>query len=87
MMMGGGMDGLAGAESMLISPTAPLAPAAQQQASEIEAQPEPSVAEQIEQIKYLLDWLYEVRDTMAEEIWLSLVTSLEEMLKDLQDSK
>jgi len=77
MGMGGGMGRMTGGESMLISETA-----AEQQVSE--TQSEPSVAERIEQIKYLLDWLYEVRDTMDEEIWLNLVTSLEEMLKELQ---
>jgi len=78
---GGGMGSMSGAESMSMSEDS-----TQQQASETEAQPEsgPSVAEQIEQIKELLDWLYEVADTMDEEIWLNLVTSLEEMLKDLQ---
>ena len=85
-MMGGGMDGLAGGESMLISETAPLAPtAAQKEASKIPS--EPSIEEQIEQIKELLDWLYEVKDTIDEKTWLSLVTGLEEMLKELQDSQ
>ena len=79
MMMGagGGMDKMAGGESMLISE-----PAAEQ----ISKTPsEPSVEEQIEQIEYLLDWLYEVKDTMDEKIWLSLVTGLEELLKELED--
>ena len=44
----------------------------------------PSFAEQIEQIKEILDWLYEVRDTMDEKTWLSLVTGLEGLLKELQ---
>jgi len=42
--MSGGMGRMACAESMLINPTAPVEAAAQSQA-------EPSVAEQIEQIK------------------------------------
>jgi len=85
MGMGGGMAGMAGAESMLISPTAPLAPAAQQESSAI--QPEPTVAEQIEQIKYLLDWLYGIKGQIDEDTWLGFVTSLEEMLKELEDSQ
>ena len=52
------------------------------QASEIPS--EPSVAEQIEQIKEILDWLYEIRDEVDEDTWLDLTGSLEEMLKDLQ---
>ena len=76
MGMGGGMDKMISAESMLISE-----PASEQ----ISKTPsEPSVEEQIGQIKYLLDWLYEVKDTMDEEIWLNLVTSLEELLKELE---
>ena len=79
MGMGGGMGRMMGAESMLISE-----PAAEQ----ISKTPsEPSVEEQIEQIKELLDWLYEIKDETDEETWLSLVTSLEEMLKDLEDSQ
>lgn len=78
---------MAGAESMVISEPAPLEPAAQQQASEIEAQPEQSVEKQIEQIKQSLNWLYEVRETIDEETWLSLITSLEEMLKELENSQ
>ena len=80
MMMGGGMGRMAGAESMLINE-----PAAEQQVSE--TQPEPSVEEQIEQIKELLDWLYEIKDEVDEDTWLNLTASLEEMLKELQDSK
>jgi len=45
---------------------------------------EPSVEEQIEQIKYFLDWLDEIKDQIEEEIWLNLITSLEEMLKELE---
>jgi len=76
MMMGAG-----GGESMLISPTAPLAAATQQQISETPS--EPSVEEQIEQIEELLDWLYEIKDETDEDTWLSLTTTLEEMLKEL----
>ena len=82
MMMGGGMDKMDGAESMLISETPTAKTSAEQQISK--APSEPDVAEQIEQIKELLDWLYEVADTMDKEIWLNLVTSLEEMLKELE---
>ena len=73
MMMGmsGGVDGMGGAESISIS----------------ETPSESSVEEQIEQIKEILDWLYEVRDTIDENTWLSLTTSLEELLKELQDSQ
>jgi len=46
---------------------------------------EPSVEEQIEQIKEILDWLYEVRDEVDEDTWLDLTGTLEEMLKDLQE--
>jgi len=46
---------------------------------------EPSVEEQIEQIEELLDWLYEIKDETNEDTWLSLTTTLEEMLKDLQE--
>jgi len=74
------MMGMGGGESMLIS-----APAAEQQVSE--TQSELSVSEQIEQIKYLLDWLYEIKDQIDEDTWLGFVTSLEEMLKDLEDSQ
>ena len=77
MGMGGGMGRMAGAESMLINE-----PAAEQQVSE--TQPEPSVEEQIEQIKELLDWLYESKDQVDEDTWLSLTGSLEEMLKELE---
>ena len=73
MMSGGG-------ESMLINPTVPIEAAAQSQA-------EPRVAEQIEQIKYFLDWLDEIKDQIEEDIWLNLAGSLEEMLKELQDNQ
>ena len=75
----GGMFGMAGGESMLISE-----PAAEQVSK---TPSEPSVEERIEQIKQSLDWLYEVRDTIDEKTWLIFVTSLEEMLKDLEDSQ
>ena len=71
---------------MIMAETATFAPAAaQKEASEMPA--EPSVAERIEQIKQSLDWLYEVKDTINEKTWLNLTTSLEEMLKELQDSQ
>ena len=77
------MMGMGGGESMIMAETAIFAPtAAQKEASEMPA--EPSVEEQIEQIKELLDWLYEVRDTIDEETWLNLTGSLEEMLKELE---
>jgi len=78
MMMGAG-----GGESMLLGEAAMIDTAAQ--ASEIEAKPqaEPSIEEQIEQIKYFLDWLDEIKDQIEEDIWLNLTGSLEEMLKEL----
>jgi len=82
MGMGGGMGRMMGGESMLISE-----PAAEQQVSEIEAQPEPSIEEQIEQIKHFLDWLNEIKDEIDEDIWLNLTASLEEMLKALQNNQ
>ena len=85
MMMG--MGKMMGMESMLTSETTTLTPATQQQISKAQPQAEPSFAEQIEQIKELLDWLYEVKDTIDEKTWLSFVTSLEEMLKELEDSQ
>ena len=81
------MMGMGGGESMLISQTATVEAVNEQQATEIQPQAEPSVEEQIEQIKGLLDWLYEAKDTIDEETWLSLVNSLEEMLKELEDSQ
>jgi len=66
MGMGGGMGRMMGGESMLISE-----PAAEQQVSK--TQPEPSVAEQIEIVKYLLDRL--INDEFYEDTWLNLVTS------------
>jgi parallel beta-helix repeat protein len=82
MGMGGGMDKMMGAESMLISETPTAKAAAQQQASEMIA--EPDIEEQIEQIKEILAWLYEIKDTIDEETWLNLVTGLEEILKELE---
>ena len=77
------MMGMGGGESMLTSETTTLTPTTQIS----KAQAEPSVEEQIEQIKELLDWLYEVRETMDEDVWLSLTTSLEEQLKELEDNQ
>ena len=74
---GGGMDGMAAGELILMGETAPVEAAAQSQV-------EPSASEQIEQIKYFLDWLYEIRDQVDEDTWLNLTASLEEMLEDLQ---
>jgi hypothetical protein len=49
---------------------------------------EPSVEEQIEQIKQSIDFLYEVKDQVDdEEALLGMVSSLEEMLKELEDSQ
>ena len=79
MMMGAGGDMgkmMGGGELMLINPTAPIEAAAQSQA-------ELSVAEQIEQIKYFLDWLSEIKDEIDEDTWLNLAGSLEERLKEL----
>ena len=77
MFMGGGWY----SGSMLMTETQGEGP--------IESQPysEPTIEEQIIQIEGLLAWLYEIADTMDEETWLSLVTSLEEMLKELEDSQ
>ena len=74
------MMGTGGGESMLISE-----PAAEQQVSE--TQPEPSVAEQIEMVKRCLQFWYrqDVREGIEDEAaWLRVVTSLEEMLEELQ---
>ena len=72
MMMGAGAG-----ESMLLAETAPVEAAAQSQV-------EPSVEEQIEQIEYFLDWLYEIKDQVDEDTWLNLTAGLEEMLEELQ---
>ena len=83
MMMGmcGGMGRMGGAESMLM---------AEQQAESQQSYSEPTIEEQIAQIKRLLDfWLREdVREELEDkEAWLGLVTDLEEMLKELEDSQ
>ena len=83
MGMGGGMDKMMGGESMLISE-----PAAEQQVSETPS--EPSVAERIEMAKRCLQFWYreDVREGIKDkDAWLRVVTSLEEMLKELQDSQ
>ncbi|HIJ67204.1 MAG TPA: right-handed parallel beta-helix repeat-containing protein, partial [Planctomycetes bacterium] len=72
------MMGAAGGESMILAETSMIETA---QASYTPA--EPSIEEQIEQIKYILDWLYEIKDQIDEDIWLNLTTSLEEMLEGL----
>jgi len=81
-MASGGMGKMmgAGGESMILAETSMIETA---QASEIPA--EPTVEEQIKQIKELLDWLDEIKDEIDEDIWLNLSTSLEEMLKKLED--
>ena len=79
MAVGGGMGRMMGGESMLISE-----PAAEQ----ISKTPsEPSVAEQIKMVKECLEFWYreDVREGIEDkDIWLKVVTSLEEMLEDLQ---
>jgi len=84
MMMGAGgsMGRMMGAEFMLMAEIPTAKTPAEQQISE--APSEPDVAEQIEQIKYFLDWLSEIKDEIDEDTWLNLTGSLEEMLKDLQ---
>jgi hypothetical protein len=79
MGMGGGTDGLAGGESMLIS-----APATEQ----ISKTPsEPSIEEQIEQIKQSIDFLYEIKDQVEDKgACIGIANSLEDMLKELEDS-
>jgi parallel beta-helix repeat protein len=74
MYMGGGWY----SRSMLMTET--------QEEGPIESQPysEPTIEKQITQIEELLAWLYEVADTMDEDTWLNLVTSLEDMLKELE---
>ena len=44
----------------------------------------PSEPSASEQIKELLDWLYEIKDDIDEETWLNLTTALEDMLKELE---
>jgi len=77
MGVGGGMDGMMGMESVLISETAKVDAASQQQISEVQPP-------RIELIKELLDWLSEHKDEIDEDAWLSLVTGLEEQLKELE---
>jgi parallel beta-helix repeat protein len=74
------MMGMAGGESMVISE-----PAAEQQVSE--TQSEPSVSEQIEMAKRCLEFWYrqDVREGIEDEAaWLRIVTSLEDMLEELE---
>ena len=73
-----------GGESMLMAKTATVKSV---EPSEVQPEAEPSVAEQSEQIKELLDWLYEIKEEIDEDAWLNLVTGLEEMLKELQDNQ
>jgi len=90
MGMGGGMGRMMGMESVLISATATAKAATQQQISEAQPQDEPSVEEQIAQAKRSLNfWLREdVREGMEDkELWLRIVTDLEERLKELEDSQ
>ena len=63
-----------GAESMLTSETA----------SEIQPQAVPNASKRIGLIKDLLDWFSENKDEIDEDTWLSLVTGLEEQLKELE---
>jgi len=77
MGMGGGGESILIAQAELLSPTT-----TQEEASSKPS--EPSIEEQIEQIKYLLEWLYEVKDEIDEDIWLNLTSSLEDMLKELE---
>ena len=83
------MMGMGGGESMLMAETEFFAPAATlQESSAIPT--EPSVSEQIEMVKRCLEFWYreDVREGIEDEdAWLRMVTSLEEMLKDLEDSQ
>jgi len=76
------MMGTGGGESMLMAKAGSLSPATQKEESSLPK--EPSVEEQIEQIKELLDWLYEIKDETDEDTWLGLTGTLEEMLKELE---
>jgi len=87
MGMGGGMYGMMGMESMLISATATAKAATQQQISEAQLQDEPSVEEQIARAKESLDWFYDIKDRIGDEAWLSLVTRIEDWIKELEDSQ
>jgi len=81
------MMGADGGESMLLGEAAMIDTVAQASETEAKPQAEPSIEEQIEQIKYFLDWLDEIKDQIEEEIWLNLTASFEEMLKELEDSQ
>jgi len=84
MMMGASgesMPALSGVEGLMAEDEL-LSPTTQKEESSLPA--EPSVEGQIEQIKSLLDWLYEIAGEVDEETWLSLTTTLEEMLKELE---
>jgi hypothetical protein len=53
-----------------------------------EIQSEPTVEEQIEQIKQSLACLYEIKDQVEDkDACLGIINSLEEMLKELEDSQ
>ncbi|MHC5061887.1 MAG: hypothetical protein ACYTFK_12485 [Planctomycetota bacterium] len=83
-MAGGGMAGMSGAESMQMAGVVPFTSGSfgLQEATVIPA--EPSIAEQIEDVEYFLDWLDEIKDEIDEGTWLNLSNSLEEMLEALQ---
>ena len=74
MMDAGGMGKMA--------ESTPLTLATQQKPSSIPK--EPSIEEQIEQIKSILDWLSEIKDEVDEDTWLSLTATLEKILKELE---
>jgi parallel beta-helix repeat protein len=79
MGMGEGMGRMMGMESVLM---------AEQQAESQESYSEPSIEEQIEQIKQNIAVLYEVKDQVEDkDACLGIVNSLEEMLKELEDSQ
>jgi len=79
----GGMAEMDGGESISALPGVEgLLAETSAQASSIPS--EPTTEEQIEQLEILLDWLDEIKDEIDEDIWLNLSTSLEEMLKELQ---
>jgi len=77
MGMGGGGESILIAQAELLSSTT-----TQKEGSSLPK--EPSVEEQIEQIKSILDWLYEIKDEIDEDTWLSLTATLEDMLKELE---
>ena len=71
---------------MLMAETAPLTLAAQQEAGSIPS--EPTVEDQIEQLQQTIDLLYAVEGQAEDkDAWLGIVTTLEDMLKDLEDAK